>query len=97
VYLLIVARQRIGRNVTAVTNTHATLGVLLDASFSLWPVSYEGKQAISSSQNFLYFFQNKEIWLKIRTEDVSLCIRTGHLLHTSLDSVASRPTCYVVD
>jgi hypothetical protein len=50
-----VARQRLGRNVTAVTNKHATIEELLDASFSMWPVSYQGKQAISSSQNFLFF------------------------------------------
>jgi hypothetical protein len=40
---LIVARQRLGRNVTAVTNAHATIEELLDASFSMWPVSYQGK------------------------------------------------------
>jgi hypothetical protein len=40
---LIVARQRLGRNVPAVTNTHATIEELLDASFSMWPVSYEVK------------------------------------------------------
>jgi hypothetical protein len=45
----IVARQRIGKNVTAVTNIHATIEELLDASFSMWPVSYQGKWAISSS------------------------------------------------
>jgi hypothetical protein len=39
----IVARQRRGRNVTAVTNTHATVEELLDVSFSMWPVSYQGK------------------------------------------------------
>jgi hypothetical protein len=39
----IVARQRLGRKVTAVTNTHATIEELLDPSFSLWPVSYQGK------------------------------------------------------
>jgi hypothetical protein len=39
----IVARQRLGRNVTAVTNTRATIQELLDASFSMWPVSYQGK------------------------------------------------------
>jgi hypothetical protein len=39
----IVARQRLGRNVTAVTNTHATIEELLDASFSTWPLSYQGK------------------------------------------------------
>jgi hypothetical protein len=53
---LIVVRKRLGRNVTAVTNTHP-IEKLLDASFSMWPVSYQGKWAISSSQNFLL---NKE-------------------------------------
>jgi hypothetical protein len=51
---LIVARQRLGRNVAAVTNTQTTIEELLDASFKMWPVSYQGKQAISSSQNFLF-------------------------------------------
>jgi hypothetical protein len=40
---LIVARQQLGRNVTDVMNTHATIEGLLDASFSMWPVSYQGK------------------------------------------------------
>jgi hypothetical protein len=40
---LIYAKQRLGRNVTAVKNTHATIEELLDASFSMWPVSYQGK------------------------------------------------------
>jgi hypothetical protein len=35
--------QRLGRNVTAVTNTHTTIEELLDVSFSMWPMSYEGK------------------------------------------------------
>jgi hypothetical protein len=39
----IVARQRLGRNVIAVTNTHATIEELLGASFSMWPVSNQGK------------------------------------------------------
>jgi hypothetical protein len=39
----IVSRLRLGRNVTAVTNTHATIEELLDASFSVWFVSYQGK------------------------------------------------------
>jgi hypothetical protein len=39
---LIVARQLLGINVTAVTNTNATIEELLDASFSMWPVSYQG-------------------------------------------------------
>jgi hypothetical protein len=40
---LIVARQWIGRHFIAITNTHTTLEELLDASFSMWPVSYQGK------------------------------------------------------
>jgi hypothetical protein len=40
---LIVARQRLGRNFTAVTNTHAIIEELSDVSFSVWPVSYQGK------------------------------------------------------
>jgi hypothetical protein len=39
----IVARKRLGRKVSAVTNTHAVMEELLDASFSMWPVSYQGK------------------------------------------------------
>jgi hypothetical protein len=37
-----IARQRLGRKVTSATNTYATIE-LLDASFSMWPVSYQGK------------------------------------------------------
>jgi hypothetical protein len=36
----IVARQRLGRNFTTVTKTHAAIEELLDTSFSMWPVSY---------------------------------------------------------
>jgi hypothetical protein len=50
----IVARQRLCKNVTGVTNTHAKIVEFLDLSFSMWPVLYEGKQAISSSQNFVF-------------------------------------------
>jgi hypothetical protein len=59
---LIVARQRLCKNVTAVTNTHTTIEELLDASFSMWPVSYQGKQAISSSQNFLLLIKPNKAW-----------------------------------
>jgi hypothetical protein len=44
---LIVGRQQLGRNVTAVTNTHATIEELFDPSFSMWLVSYQGKLVIS--------------------------------------------------
>jgi hypothetical protein len=43
VYFPIVARQRLVRNVTAVTNTHAIIEELLGASFLMCPVSYQGK------------------------------------------------------
>jgi hypothetical protein len=39
----IVTREMLGRNVTAVTNTRAKIEELLDESFSMWPVSYQGK------------------------------------------------------
>jgi hypothetical protein len=44
-----------------VTNTHATIEELLDASFSMWPVTYQGKYAISSSQNFLLVVKSSTI------------------------------------
>jgi hypothetical protein len=37
---LMVVGQRLGRNVNMVTNTQATIEELLDASFSIWRVSY---------------------------------------------------------
>jgi hypothetical protein len=49
----IVARQRLSKNVTTATNTDAIIEELLDASFSVRSVLYEGKWTFSSSQNFL--------------------------------------------
>jgi hypothetical protein len=43
VYSFIVAEQRLGKNVTAATNTHATKEELLDALFSMRSVSYQRK------------------------------------------------------
>jgi hypothetical protein len=40
VYLCPLARQRLGENVTAATNTHETIEELFDASFSMRSVSY---------------------------------------------------------
>jgi hypothetical protein len=42
-YPLIFGRQRLGRKVAAVTTPHETIEELLDASISMWPVSYRGK------------------------------------------------------
>jgi hypothetical protein len=49
----IVARQWFGNNVTVATNTHATIEELLD-TFFMQSVLYQGKAAISSSQNFMF-------------------------------------------
>jgi hypothetical protein len=38
---LFVARQRLGKNITAAKNTQATIEELLDESFSMWCVSYQ--------------------------------------------------------
>jgi hypothetical protein len=43
VYLPIIARQRLDKNVIAVTNTQATKEEFLDASFYMLSVSYQGK------------------------------------------------------
>jgi hypothetical protein len=43
VYPHTVARQRLGKNVTASSNTHATIEELLDASFPMQSVSYRRK------------------------------------------------------
>jgi hypothetical protein len=42
-YPHIVAKQRLGKNVTAATNTRVTIEELLDASFYVPSVSYERK------------------------------------------------------
>jgi hypothetical protein len=39
--LPILARQQLGKNVNAATNTHATIEELLNKSFSMWSVSYQ--------------------------------------------------------
>jgi hypothetical protein len=43
VYALIVASQRLGKNVTAATNTHPTLEEFLNTSFSMRTVLYHWK------------------------------------------------------
>jgi hypothetical protein len=43
VYPPIVARQRLGKNVTAAKNTQATIEELLDASFLCCPFRVKGK------------------------------------------------------
>jgi hypothetical protein len=43
VYASIIARQRLGKNVTTETNTHVTTGELLEASFYMRSVSHQRK------------------------------------------------------
>jgi hypothetical protein len=43
VYPPLLARQRLGKNVTVTMNTYATIEELLDVSFSMRSVSYQGK------------------------------------------------------
>jgi hypothetical protein len=45
-YSPIFARQRLGKNSTAATNTHATIEELLEASFYILLVSHQATQAI---------------------------------------------------
>jgi uncharacterized protein (DUF486 family) len=42
-YPTIVARQRLGKNITSTTNIHATIQELLKVSFSMLSVFYQGK------------------------------------------------------
>jgi hypothetical protein len=55
VYLPIVAKQRLSKNVTAETNTQAEIECMLNASSSMRLVSYKRKVGENSSQNFLFF------------------------------------------
>jgi hypothetical protein len=43
VYPVIVARQRLGKKVTAATNTHTTIEGLFEATFSMRSMSYQRK------------------------------------------------------
>jgi hypothetical protein len=53
-YLHIVGRQGVGKNVTTVMNIRATIDKLFDAKFPKRSVSYQKELASSSSQNFLF-------------------------------------------
>jgi hypothetical protein len=53
VYPASFARQRLGKNVTAATNTHARMEECWTRRFVCYPCRIKGKQRMSSSQNFL--------------------------------------------
>jgi hypothetical protein len=53
VYPLLVARQRLGKNITAATNTHATIEELFDASFSVRCLSYQSRRLVPTRTFFI--------------------------------------------
>jgi hypothetical protein len=55
-YPFTVVRQRLGKNVIAATNTHATIEEFLNASLSMQSVSYQRKVGDKFFHNFLFFF-----------------------------------------
>jgi hypothetical protein len=65
--LHIVARQPLGKNVTAAMNTHAIIENLLDALLSIRSVSYQRKVGCLFFPELLVFFENEENkWKKKR-------------------------------
>jgi hypothetical protein len=55
VYASLIARQRLGKNFTVATNTHAIIEGLLDALLSMWSVSYQQKVAGNFFPELLLF------------------------------------------
>jgi hypothetical protein len=53
--LPVIFRQRVGKNVTAATNTQATIESFLDASYSMPSVSYQRKAGHQFFPGFLIF------------------------------------------
>jgi hypothetical protein len=60
-YPPITAMQRLGKNITAATNTQAKREELLDVSFSLWPMSFQKKVGHHFFPELVQFllYQNK--------------------------------------
>jgi hypothetical protein len=56
-YPPIVARQRLGKNVTVAKNTHATIEELLNASFSVGSVSYQREVGDQFFPEFVFIFR----------------------------------------
>jgi hypothetical protein len=54
----IVAKQWLSEMLAVATNTHTKIEELLNVSFFMWSVSYQGMSVISSSQKFLFQFYN---------------------------------------
>jgi hypothetical protein len=53
--LTIVTRERLGRNVTAVTNTHTTIEEFLDASFQCGPCRIKESRRLVQPRTFIFF------------------------------------------
>jgi hypothetical protein len=74
----ILAGQRLGRNVAAITDIHATPEELLDASFSMWPESYQGKDARNYLITILTIVHYILLMLMTIMADNSVRIATDH-------------------
>jgi hypothetical protein len=63
-YHLTVAKQRLGKNVTSATNTHAVIAELLDLSFSIWSLSYQRKVGRYFFPEYLIYWKYslKVVW-----------------------------------
>jgi hypothetical protein len=86
-----VAMQRLGKNVTAATNAKTTIEELLDVSFSMRSVSYQGKRRLVLPRTCLYFKNYKET-KTIRSLNMHVCQRYVTLHHFGIPhSMALRP------
>jgi hypothetical protein len=90
VSVCIVARQRLSKHVTAATNTHATVEVLLDALSSMWSESYQMKVADQFFPELLVLYLNfnnnvnptkQEINKKPVTYKIKIRTKCIHLTH----------------
>jgi hypothetical protein len=62
VYPLLVARQRLGKNITAGTDKHATIEELLDASFSVRFLSSQRRRFVPP-RNFYSPTRQRVAWI----------------------------------
>jgi hypothetical protein len=62
----IVARQRLGRNVTAVTNTHATIEELLERRFQCGPYRIKESRRFVIPRTSCLFFLERNLQLQHR-------------------------------
>jgi hypothetical protein len=74
--------QRLGKNVTAATSINATIEEILDVSFSMQSLLYQGNYATCSSYNLPVVLYGCETW--------SLTLREEHRLRVFENRVLRR-------